>query len=165
MQIATISTRQARLQSLLSMKLIQRHVCDITTIRTTSQKTTPTAKQPLFRAPRGKLMVFYSSLAVSHGVEVRSRTNEAKTAAFEQRHSCRIQANRRSARGNASSISSFIDRYSTAKNRLAANVGASRRPHSRMVRGIALVLKLVKTTVSGYPVLKEIFLNSQNSRC
>ena len=42
-------------------------------------------------------MVFYSSLAVSHGVEVRSRTNEAKTAAFEQRHSCRIQANRRSA--------------------------------------------------------------------
>ena len=91
------------------MKLIQwRHVCDITTIRTTSQKTTPTAKQPLFRAPRGKLMVFYSSLAVSHGVEVRSRTNEAKSAAFEQRHSCRIQANRRSARGNASSISSFI---------------------------------------------------------
>ena len=42
-------------------------------------------------------MVFYSSLAVSHGVEVRSRTNEAKTAAFEQRHSCRIQANRRAA--------------------------------------------------------------------
>ena len=79
------------------MKLIQwRHVCDITTIRTTSQKTTPTAKQP-----REKLIVFYSSLAVSHGVEVRSRTNEAKTAAFEQRHSCRIQANRRSARGNA----------------------------------------------------------------
>ena len=73
------------------MKLIQwRHVCDITTIRTTSQKTTPTAKQPLFRAPREKLIVFYSSLAVSHGVEVRSRTNEAKTAAFEQRHSCRI---------------------------------------------------------------------------
>ena len=91
------------------MKLIQwRHVCDITTIRTTSQKTTPTAKQPLFRAPREKLIVFYSSLAVSHGVEVRSRTNEAKTAAFEQRHSCRMQANRRSARGNASSISSFI---------------------------------------------------------
>ena len=62
------------------MKLIQwRHVCDITTIRTTSQKTTPTAKQPLFRAPQGKLIVFYSSLAVSHGVEVRSRMNEAKT--------------------------------------------------------------------------------------
>ena len=49
-------------------------------------------------------------------------------------------------------------RYSTAKNRLAANVGASRRPHSRMVRGIALVLKIVKTTVSGYPVLKRFFL-------
>ena len=62
------------------MKLIQwRHVCDITTIRSTSQKTTPTAKQPLFRAPRGKLMAFYSSLAVSHDAEVHSRTIEAKT--------------------------------------------------------------------------------------
>ena len=78
MQITTIShTKHSRLQSLLSMKL--RHVCDITTIRSTSQKTTPTAKQPLFRAPRGKLMAFYSSLAVSHDAEVLSRTIEAKT--------------------------------------------------------------------------------------
>ena len=93
MQIATISTRKYKTLEAPEPSFNEAN-SNITTIRTTSQKTTPSAKQPLFPVPQGKLMVFYLSLAVSHGVEMYSRTNEAKTQL--------------SARGNASSISSFI---------------------------------------------------------